>query len=44
MIEPFAGNEEERRERASAPILDAISKAQDEFRDWQDTCSEIDDV
>lgn len=44
VIDSFAGNEDERKEKASEPILGAIRKAQDKFRDWQDTCHDIDDV
>lgn len=40
----FAGNEDERRDKASAPILAALKKAEDEFREWDATCHLIDDV
>lgn len=40
----FAGTAEEQRERASGPILAALRKAEDEFRDWDATCHLIDDI
>lgn len=40
----FAGTEDERREKASAPILAALNKAKSDFRDWQTTCDLIDDI
>lgn len=46
-VEPgdtFAGNAEDRKERASAPILGAINKAEGEFREWGATCQLIDDI
>lgn len=40
----FAGNEEQRKERASEPILSALRKADDEFSEWDATCQLIDDI
>jgi hypothetical protein len=40
----FSGTEDQRRERASAPILNAITKAEEDFRDWQDVCDLIDEI
>jgi hypothetical protein len=40
----FSGTEDQRRDRASAPILNALNKAKEDFRDWQDICQLIDDV
>lgn len=43
-ITPFAGTEEDRRDRASKPILDALRRADKEFNDWQATCHDIDSI
>ncbi len=40
----FAGSTEERREKASAPILTQLKRAAKAFREWDATCSLIDDV
>lgn len=40
----FAGNEDERRERSSAPVLSALRKAEDAFRDWHANCDTIDEI
>lgn len=44
MVDTFAGNEDERRERASDPILRELKKAEREFNEWDATCHLIDDV
>lgn len=43
-LQTFAGTAEEQREKASSPILAALRKAEDEFRDWDATCHLIDDI
>lgn len=40
----FSGNADERGEKASEPILAALRKARKEFREWDATCSLIDDI
>lgn len=40
----FAGNADERRDRSSAPVLSALRKAEDAFRDWQANCDTIDEI
>src|SRR5688572_10024207 len=40
----FAGTEDERKERASAPILAALKKAEREFETWQANCDMIDQI
>lgn len=41
---PFAGTPEERKEKASGPILGALEKARKEFDSWQATCDTIDAI
>ena len=43
-FDSFAGSEDERREKASGPILGALKKAEDEFREWDASCQLIDDI
>ena len=40
----FAGDERERKEKASAPILTALNRAEKAFREWDATCHAIDDL
>jgi len=40
----FTGTTEEAREKASAPILQALKRSQDAFREWDATCHGIDDL
>jgi hypothetical protein len=40
----FSGSAEEQRDRASEPILAALRRAEKEFREWDATCSMIDDI
>jgi hypothetical protein len=44
LTDNFAGTEDERRERASAPILAALNKAKRDFEAWQANCDLIDDI
>jgi hypothetical protein len=43
-FDSFAGSEVERRDKASGPILGALKKAEDEFREWDASCHLIDDI
>lgn len=40
----FTGNETEQKEKASAPILTALKKAEDTFNSWDAVCHAIDDL
>lgn len=44
MDDDLTGNEDERKEKSSAPILAAIFKAEEDFNDWQATCANIDEI
>jgi len=43
-VRNFTGTDEEAREKASAPILAALKRSEDAFREWDATCHMIDDV
>lgn len=43
-LQQFTGNEDEVREKASAPILSALRKAEDAFNGWDAVCHAIDDI
>jgi hypothetical protein len=40
----FAGSQDERKEKASAPILGALKRAEDHFNSWDASCHAIDDI
>lgn len=40
----FAGTTEERKEKASAPILQALKRSEKAFQEWDATCHGIDDL
>lgn len=40
----FAGSKDERQEKASAPILGALKRAEDHFNGWDAQCHAIDDI
>jgi len=40
----FTGTPEQTREKASAPILQALKRSQDAFKEWDATCHGIDDI
>ena len=43
-VRNFTGTDAEAREKASAPILAALKRSEDAFREWDATCHMIDDV
>ena len=40
----FAGTADERKEKASAPILSQLKAAEKEFDDWDAVCHAIDEI
>tara|TARA_R100001143_G_C3360213_1_gene134985 strand:+ start:6796 stop:9144 length:2349 start_codon:yes stop_codon:yes gene_type:complete len=43
-ITPFEGTEDEAREKASKPILSALKRSADAFKEWDASCHLIDDT